>query len=69
MHGVCLAVVPGNCELDLNALAKATGEKKVETVPLKEVESLAGYVRGGMTAQASKKPYPSSWTRRPSCLT
>ena len=25
-HGVCLAVVPGNCELDLKALARATGE-------------------------------------------
>jgi Cys-tRNA(Pro)/Cys-tRNA(Cys) deacylase len=36
-HGVCLAVVPGNCELDLKALARATGDKKIDTVPLKEV--------------------------------
>src|SRR5438067_1578550 len=57
-HGVCLAVVPGNCELDLKALAKATGDKKTDTVPLKEVEPLTGYVRGGVTALACKKPYP-----------
>ena len=37
-HGVCLAVVPGDCELDLKALAKATGDKKIDTVALKDVE-------------------------------
>jgi len=57
-HGVCLAVVPGNCELDLKALARATGDKKIDTVPLKDVEPLTGYIRGGVTAMACKKPYP-----------
>ena len=57
-HGVCLAVVPGNCELDLKALAKATGDKKIDTVPLKEVEPLTGYIRGGVTGLARKKNYP-----------
>src|SRR5947209_14016120 len=57
-HGVCLAVVPGNRELDLKALARATGDKKIDTVPLKEVDPLTGYVRGGVTALACKKPYP-----------
>ena len=57
-HGVCLAVVPGDCELDLKALAKATGDKKADTVALKEVEPLTGYVRGGVTALACKKAYP-----------
>ena len=57
-HGVCLAVVPGNCELDLKALARATGDKKTDTVPLKEVEPLTGYIRGGVTALACKKSYP-----------
>jgi Cys-tRNA(Pro)/Cys-tRNA(Cys) deacylase len=57
-HGVCLAVVPGNCELDLKALAKATSDKKIDTVPLKEVEPLTGYIRGGVTALACKKSYP-----------
>lgn len=57
-HGVCLAVVTGDCELDLKALARASGDKKTDTVPLKEVEPHTGYVRGGVTALACKKPYP-----------
>ncbi|MHB1557085.1 MAG: Cys-tRNA(Pro) deacylase [Isosphaeraceae bacterium] len=57
-HGVCLAVVPGDAELDPKALARATGDKKVDTVALKEVEPLTGYIRGGVTALACKKPYP-----------
>ncbi len=57
-HGVCLAVVPGDAQLDLKALARATGDKKVDTVPLKEVEPLTGYIRGGVTALAGKKSYP-----------
>lgn len=58
-HGVCLAVVPGDCELDLTSLARATGDKKIDMVPLKEVEPLTGYIRGGVTALACKKPYPA----------
>src|ERR1044071_7288526 len=43
-HGVCFAVVPGDQQLD--------------TVPLKEVQPLTGYIRGGVTALAAKKNYP-----------
>jgi Cys-tRNA(Pro)/Cys-tRNA(Cys) deacylase len=57
-RGVCLAVVPGDAHLDPKALARATGDKKIDTVPLKEVEPLTGYVRGGVTALACKKDYP-----------
>lgn len=57
-NGVSLAVVPGDSELDLKALARATGDRKVDTVPLKEVTPLTGYVRGGVTALACKKDYP-----------
>ncbi len=57
-HGVCFAVVPGNCRLDLKALAKLTGDRKVETVPLKEVQPLTGYIRGGVTVLGAKKAYP-----------
>jgi Cys-tRNA(Pro)/Cys-tRNA(Cys) deacylase len=57
-NGVCLAVVPGDCQLNLKALARATGNKKIDTVPLKDVEPLTGYVRGGVTALACKKDYP-----------
>ncbi|KYF55406.1 aminoacyl-tRNA deacylase [Sorangium cellulosum] len=57
-HGVCFAVVPGNAQLDLKAIARLTGDRKVDTVPLKEVQPLTGYVRGGVTALGAKKAYP-----------
>ena len=57
-NGVCLAVVPGNAELNLKALAKLTGDRKSEMVSLKEVLPLTGYIRGGVTALACRKEYP-----------
>ncbi len=57
-NGVCFAVVPANATLDLKGLARLAGDRKVETVPLKEVTPLTGYVRGGVTAIAAKKAYP-----------
>ena len=57
-HGVLLAVLPGDTELDLKALARLSGNRKVEMVPLKEVQTLTGYIRGGVTALACKKDYP-----------
>ncbi len=51
-------MVPGNYELDLKALAKLTGDRKVELVPLKEVQPLTGYIRGGVTVLGAKKDYP-----------
>jgi Cys-tRNA(Pro)/Cys-tRNA(Cys) deacylase len=56
--GVLLAVPPGSAQLDLKALARVSGDRRVETVPLKEVQSLTGYLRGGVTALAGKKDYP-----------
>ncbi|TVP67073.1 MAG: Cys-tRNA(Pro) deacylase [Leptolyngbya sp. LCM1.Bin17] len=57
-HGVCLAVIPGDTQLDLKALAALTGDRKIETVPLKAVQPLTGYIRGGVTALGTKKAYP-----------
>ena len=56
--GVLLAVVPGDAELDLKALARLSGDRKAEVVPLREVQPLTSYVRGGVTALAGKKDYP-----------
>lgn len=56
--GVLMAVVPGNGELDLKALARLSGDRKVDTVPLKELQPLTGYIRGGVTAIGGKKDYP-----------
>lgn len=57
-QGVCLAVIPGNAQLDLKALAALSGNKKIDTVLLKDVQPLTGYIRGGVTALACKKDYP-----------
>ena len=57
-NGPCFAVVPGNSELDLKALAKLSGDRKVELVSLKEVQPLTGYIRGGVTVLGAKKEYP-----------
>ena len=51
------AVVPGSDELDLKKLAAAAGARKAELAALKEVEPLTGYVRGGVTVLAAKKPF------------
>jgi len=56
--GILLAVIPGNMSLNLKALARLSHNRKAETVPLKEVQSLTGYIRGGVTALSCKKPYP-----------
>lgn len=57
-NGVCLAVVPGNAEVNEKALARLTGDRKMEMVPLKEVQGLTGYIRGGVTALAAKRDFP-----------
>ena len=57
-HGIGFAVIPGDHELDLRALARLTGDRKVDTVPLREVQPLTGYVRGGVTALGARKDYP-----------
>lgn len=57
-QGILMAVVPGSAEIDLKALAAASGNKKVELVPLKEVLPLTGYIRGGVSPLGPKKRYP-----------
>jgi Cys-tRNA(Pro)/Cys-tRNA(Cys) deacylase len=57
-NGVVMAVIPGDQELDLKTLAAAAGEKKIELVPVKELQGITGYIRGGVTALAGKKEYP-----------
>ena len=51
------AIIPGDSELDLKKLAQAAGTRKAELASLKEVEPLTGYIRGGVTVLAAKKPF------------
>ena len=52
------AAIPGDAELDFKKLARAAGLRKAEMVPLKDVQPLTGYIRGGVTVFGAKKPYP-----------
>src|SRR5436309_8895955 len=54
--GVLMACIPANTELDLKALAAASGNKKVDLVAVKEVLGLTGYVRGGVSPIGVRKP-------------
>jgi len=56
--GAVMAVIPGDQELDLKALASAAGERKIQLVPVKELQALTGYIRGGVTAVAAKREFP-----------
>lgn len=57
-NGYCFAVIPGDTELDLKSLASASGNRKMELAPLKDVQPVTGYIRGGVTALGAKKVFP-----------
>jgi len=57
--GVVVACVPGDEELDLRKLAAASGDKRAGLVPLKELQPLTGYLRGGCSPVGMKKGYPT----------
>lgn len=56
--GIIMACIPAAAELDLKALAAASGNKHAEMVHLKEVLPLTGYMRGGCSPLAARKDYP-----------
>jgi Cys-tRNA(Pro)/Cys-tRNA(Cys) deacylase len=55
--GHFFAVVPGSWQLDLKALATASGDRKVEPVKLADVQNLTGYIRGGVTVMGAKREF------------
>ncbi len=55
--GVVVVSIPGSAELDLKAMAKMSGNKKVELVPLKEIQQLTGYLRGAVSPLGMKVNY------------
>ena len=54
-HFVC--VIPGENEVDLKLAAKASGNKKCDLIPMKELLPLTGYIRGGCTPIGMKKTF------------
>ena len=57
--GYMVCVIPGNMEVDLKALAKVSGNKKVEMIPMKDLLSITGYIRGGCSPIGMKKRFPT----------
>lgn len=57
--GYLVCVLPGNCEVNLKKAAKVSGNKKVETIPMKELLPVTGYIRGGCSPIGMKKHFPT----------
>jgi len=57
--GYIVFVIPGNYDLDIKKGAKASGNKKVELIKLKELQPLTGYIRGGCSPIGMKKLFPA----------
>ena len=57
--GINVFCIPVCFELDLKKAAKAAGDKSIELVPVKELLSLTGYIRGGCSPVGMKKKYPT----------
>jgi Cys-tRNA(Pro)/Cys-tRNA(Cys) deacylase len=53
------AIIPGGDELDFKKVARAADVRSAEMAPLKDVQPLTGYIRGGVTVLGAKKPYPA----------
>ena len=64
--GIHVFCIPVCCELDLKKAAAAAGDKNVALVPVKELLSLTGYIRGGCSPVGMKKRYPTHFEE--SCL-
>ncbi len=67
--GPIVAVVPGNKELDLKKIAKVSHNKKVEMLPMKELEPLTGYIHGGCSPIGMKKNLPTFFAIEAQTLT
>jgi Cys-tRNA(Pro)/Cys-tRNA(Cys) deacylase len=57
-HDYVFAVIPGDAALDFKKLSRLTTWRKAEMAPLKDVQPLTGYIRGGVTIFGAKKAYP-----------
>ncbi|HYK74246.1 MAG TPA: Cys-tRNA(Pro) deacylase [Pseudoneobacillus sp.] len=55
--GIFVFIIPVEAELDLKKAAKAAGEKKIEMIPVKDIQKWTGYIRGGCSPVGMKKSY------------
>ncbi len=57
--GYFVCVIPGDQEVNLKLAAKASGSKKADLIPMKELLSVTGYIRGGCSPIGMKKEVPT----------
>jgi len=57
--GIHVFCIPVCCELDLKKAAKAACDKSIEMLPVKELLTVTGYIRGGCSPIGMKKKYPT----------
>ena len=57
--GYFVCVIPGDHEVDLKLAAKASGNKKADLIPMKELLPVTGYIRGGCSPIGMKKDFPT----------
>ncbi|KQO15733.1 Cys-tRNA(Pro)/Cys-tRNA(Cys) deacylase [Paenibacillus algorifonticola] len=58
-NSLYIFVIPVGAELDMKKAAKAAGEKKLEMLPVKDLQKWTGYIRGGCSPIGMKKRYPT----------
>lgn len=58
-RGILVFCIPVSCEIDLKKAARVAGDKRVELLPVKELLSTTGYIRGGCSPIGMKKEYPT----------
>ena len=58
-RGIMVFCIPVCCDLDLKKAAKASGDKSIELLPVKELLTTTGYIRGGCSPVGMKKKYPT----------
>ena len=56
--GYFVCVIPGDCEVDLKAAARMSGNKKADLIPMKDLLGTTGYIRGGCSPIGMKKAFP-----------
>lgn len=57
--GYFVCVIPGADELDLKLAAKVSGNKNCDLIPMKDLLSVTGYIRGACSPIGMKKHFPT----------
>lgn len=57
--GYYVFVIPVDKEIDMKKAARIVGEKSLDMIPVKDINRITGYIRGGVTALGMKKLYPT----------